>query len=107
MKKDKFAPYVQNVLRKSNVLSNSQKQQLNRLEQFQMEDRQKKAEYESKMMEIYAKVLNRPLLVENSGQFGENDINRVSKLNYQGQPSVEYVEHRQAPPAALKVRPPP
>lgn len=37
------------------------------------------------MLDIYAKVLNRPLLVENSGQFGENDVNRVSKLNYQQQ----------------------
>jgi hypothetical protein len=43
------------------------------------------------MMEIYAKVLNRPLLVENSGQFGENSANRVSKFNYQGQPAVEYI----------------
>lgn len=83
MKKDKFAPYVRDVLRKSNVLANSQKQQLDRLEQFKMEDREKKAEYDAKMMEIYAKVLNRPLLVENSGQYGENDVNRVTKLNYQ------------------------
>jgi len=83
MKQEKFAPYVRQVLRKSRGLANSQRQQLDRLEQFKMEDREKKAEYEAKMLDIYAKVLNRPLLVENSGQFGENDVNRVSKLNYQ------------------------
>lgn len=40
------------------------------------------------MMEIFAKVMNRPLLVENSGQFGENDVNRVSKLGYNKPPEV-------------------
>jgi hypothetical protein len=39
IRKEKIAPYVQSVLRKSNVLSNSSRQQVNRLEQLQMEDR--------------------------------------------------------------------
>lgn len=45
MSKERIAPYVHNVLRKSQVLSNSNVQQMNKLEQLRMEDKQKKAEY--------------------------------------------------------------
>lgn len=82
-----MAPYVRRALRQSNVVTEGQKvhEEASRLERFQMEERQKKAEYEAKMMEIYAKVLHRPFLFKNSGQYGQNDVNRVSRLNYQKQ----------------------
>lgn len=52
---------------------------MQKIKQFQKEEKKKVREYENKMIDIYTKVWNRPLLIENN-QYGEQDIKKNPRL---------------------------
>ena len=51
------------------------------MREYRKEEKNKKREYEEEMIKIYTKVWNRPLLLESTGQFGENEVKINSRFN--------------------------
>ena len=78
----KFAPYVQRALKKNDANLEKSRQVLEgKLREYRRDEKNKKREYEEEMIKIYTKVWNRPLLLESTGQFGENEMKANPRYN--------------------------